>query len=451
MIDAIDPTLLADLLSYARKAGADDGDAIGVTEVSTEVRVRMGEVETSSRSERHDVGLRLFVGQRSAIVSSNDLRRDTLRGLIDHAVAAARQIDVDVDSRVPTNDELADAPMALTLADEAVASISVTALIELARRAERAALDADPRITNSEGGEASAGQSAMTLVTMAGTTRSRRSTSASIVAVPIASADGAMEVDYWYASRRRLADLPSPESIGAMASARALRRLGARTISTRQAAVIFEAPVSSRILSDFISGLSGERVARGSTYLAEKMGELVAHESLSFVDDPTLPWGIASRAFDGEGFASRPHPLVERGRLVGFLTNARTAARIGCANGRNASRGTSSAPSVSASHVHMEAGQGSVEAMMAELGSGLLVTSTMGHGSDLVRGAYSQGATGWWFENGALAYPVHEVTVAGEIDTLMKTIIARADDLDVHRGVSAPSFAVQKMTVAGAG
>jgi PmbA protein len=451
MIDAISPNLLADLLAFARREGADDGDAVGVTEVSSEVRVRMGEVETSSRAEQHEVGLRLFVGQRSAIVSSNDLRDETLRGLVRHAIAAARQMDADVDSRVPRREELDEAPPELPLADDAVAAYGPGELIDLARRAERAALDADVRIVNSEGGEASAGERALTLVTMGGVTRSRRSTSIGVVAVPVAAHDGAMEVDYWFASRRRLADLPTPESVGAFAAERALRRLGARSLSTRAVPVIFEAPVASRILGDFVSGLSGERVARGSSYLTGRLGEVVAHEAISLVDDPTLPWGVASRSFDGEGFASRPHALVEGGRLVGYLTNLRTAARIGCGHGRNASRGTGAAPSVSPTHVHLAAGEKSLAALIAELGEGLLVTSTMGHGTDLVRGAYSQGAAGWWFEGGELAYPVSEVTVAGEFDTLMRTIIARADDLDVHRGVSAPSFAVAKLTVAGAG
>ncbi len=451
MIESISAELLGDVLALARAEGADDGDAIGVAEVSTEVRVRRGAVETSSRAESHELGLRVFVGDRSAIVSTNDLRRETLVGLVRHAVAAARQMDADADSRVARADELRDPIPALELHDAAVSALDAATLIDMARRAEGAALDADPRIVNSEGGEASAGESAVTFATMGGVVRERRSTSVGVVAVPIAEQDGAMEVDWWYASGRRVAALPSPESIGKTAAERTLRRLGARSLSTRQVPVIFEGPVASRLLGDFISALSGERIARKASYLDGRLGSAVAHPSLSLRDDPTLPWGVASRAFDGEGFAARPWELVRDGVLVGLLTNLRAAARLGVGHGRNATRGASSAPGVGATQVHMAAGDRSLQQLMADVGTGLLVTSLMGHGSDLVRGQFSQGAAGLWFEDGQIAHAVSEITVAGDLDTLWKSVVGRADDLDLQRGVSAPSFLVEALTVAGAG
>ncbi|MEY3014449.1 MAG: Peptidase [Pseudomonadota bacterium] len=447
----IDATLLGDLLAYAKQHGATDGDAIGVGAVSTEVRVRMGSVETSTRSESHEVGLRVFVGDRSAMVSSNDLRPSALRELADVAIAAAKHMDADAESRVARNDELAEAPTELELYDAAVLGIGATDLIELARAAEDAALQADARIANSEGGEASAGESAVTFVTMGGVQRERRSTSVGVVAVPIAAQDGAMEVDWWYASRRRLDQLPDPTGIGRKAAERALRRLGARGMGSGTMPVIFEAPVASRVLGDFVSGLSGERVARKASYLADQLGKPVAAADLALWDDPLLPWGPASRAFDGEGFASRRLALVQGGVLQAFLTNLRTAARIGCAHGRNASRGVGGAPGVAPTHVHMANGSHDLAGLMREVGRGLLVTSTMGHGTDLIRGSFSQGATGLYFENGEVQYPVSEITVAGDFGDLMRGIVLRGDDLDPHRGVSAPSFVVDKLTIAGAG
>lgn len=260
-----------------------------------------------------------------------------------------------------------------------------------------------------------------------------------------------MEVDWWYASRRRVDALPDPASIGREAARRALRRLGARGMASCALPIVFEAPVASRVLGDFVSGLSGERVARKSSYLADKLGEQVAAADLTLIDDPLLPWGVAARAFDGEGFAARRHTLVEAGVLRGFLTNLRTAARLGCAHGRNASRGTGGAPGVGATHVHMAAGSHDLAALLREVGRGLLVTSTMGHGTDLVRGSFSQGATGLYFEGGEVQYPVSEITVAGDFGALMQGITLRGSDLDVHRGVSAPSFVVEQLTVAGAG
>lgn len=451
MLEAIDPNLLTDLLAVAQRAGATDADAVGLASASNEVNVRLGEVEQVIRAEEHAVGVRVFVGQRSAMVSGNDLRREALTDLVLHAVSAAKQMDADPHSRVPANAELGDAPSEIPLYDPAVAALAVADLVAQAKTAEAAARDADPRITNSEGASASTHEQASTWVSLGGAQRTRRSTSLGVSAVPVASHEGDMQVDWWYASRRRLDQLPDPASVGARAAARALRRLGGRSIPSRAVPVVFEAPVASRVLADFVSGLNGGRVARGATYLAERMGTAVAHPSVTLVDDPLLPWGLASRPFDGEGFATQRTTLVQDGVLCSFLTNLRTAAKLGAPHTRSASRGVGSAPGVSSTHVHLAAGQGDLAALLRDVGTGLLVTATMGHGSDLITGHYSQGATGLWFEGGEIQHPVNEVTVAGALDDLLAGISARADDLDPFRGVSAPSFVVDKLTVAGAG
>ncbi len=444
-------SLLEDLLARARAAGADDADVIAVAEASSEVRVRRGDIESSSRSEAHEVGLRVFVGDRSAIVSSNDLRPATLQRLCEHAVAAARLVDPDPESRIARNDELAEAPPPLPLHDEAILAIGSAQLVEWARRAEQAAQDTDARIVNTEGCEASAGSSMVRYLTMGGVLRERRSTSTAVVAVPIAKDDAGMEVDYWYGSARRLSDLPSPEAIGRRAAERALRRLGGRMLSTRQVPVVFEAPVASALIADFISALSGERIARKSSYLEGRLGSAVAHTSLTLVDDPLTPYGPGARSFDGEGFAARRHTLVQDGVLVGLLTHLRSAARLGVAHGRNATRGVASAPGVGPSQIHVATGSTSLPALLREVGTCLLVTATMGHGSDLIRGQYSQGASGLWVEGGAVQYPVHELTVAGDLDALLKAIVGRADDLDPSRAISSPSLLVEGLVVAGAG
>ena len=450
MFTPIDPNLLSDLLQVARQAGATDGDAVAVTSVDNEARVRLGQVEQVVRAEEHAVGIRVFVGQRSAIVSGNDLRRASLVALVQHAVDAAKRMDEDAHSRVPLPLELGEITEPLPLHDSAAAAVAVPTLIEWARRAEQAARDADARITNTEGADASSGESAVAWVSMGGALRTRRGSNVGISVVPIASHASEMQVDWWADSRRRLDQLPTPESIGLRAAQRALRRLGGRPIPTCTVPVVFEAPVASRVLGDFISGLSGSRVARGASYLAARMDTRVTHPSLTLVDDPFLPWGLRSREFDGEGFASQRTVLVEDGVLRAFLTNLRSASRIGCAHTRSASRGTGGAPGVAATQLHMAPGDTDLAGLLRQIGTGLLVTATMGHGTDLVTGTYSQGATGLWFEGGEIQFPVNEVTVAGAFDALMQGIVARADDADPWRGVSAPSFAVEKLTVAGA-
>ncbi len=447
----IDPQLLHDLLAHARRHGATDGDVIAVAATDSEVRVRMGEVEQVSRSEQHTVGLRLFVGRRSAIVSGNDLRRGALVALVERGVAAARQMDEDPDSRVASVAELSEPVEDLALFDSEVAALEMPALIDLARRAEDAARAADARIRNSEGGEASASSSTVRYATMAGSDRSRRGTSVGVVAVPVAVVGDDMEVDYWYASRRRLADLPAPEQIGQIAAKRVLRRLGTQPVATGRFPVIFEAPVMSRVLADFASAISGEAVARKTSYLVDRLGSQVAHPSLTIVDNPHVDWGVASRSFDGEGFATRPTTVVADGVLQTYLTNLRTAACIGTAHSRHASRGPAGPPGVSPSHFHLGNGDRTLAELLREAGTGLLVTGMMGHGTDLVTGTFSQGVNGLWFVDGEVRHAVREITVAGSLDGLMRAIVARADDLDLFHGVSSPSVLVESMTVAGAG
>lgn len=450
MLTPIDPNLLSDVLEVARRAGATDGDAVALASVSNEARVRLGAVEQVIRAEEHAVGFRVFVGQRSATVSGNDLRREALIPLVEHAVDVAKRMDPDVHSRVPTMAELGEVGEAIELHDPAAAAVTVPTLVEWARVAEQAARDADARITNTEGADASSAENAVAWVSMGGAIRTRRGSSLGVSVVPIASMGDEMQVDWWSESRRRLDQLPAPEFIGRMAATRALRRLGGRPIATCHVPVVFEAPVASRVLSDFISGLSGSRVARGASYLADRLNTQVMHPSLTLVDDPLIPWGLRSRAFDGEGFASQQTTIIEDGVLRAFLTNTRAASHLGCAHTRSASRGISGAPGVAPTHMHMQPGQGDLSALLREVGTGLLVTATMGHGSDLVTGTYSQGATGLWFENGEIKHPVNEITIAGDLDSVMKGIVARANDVDPWRGVSAPSFAVDKLTVAGA-
>ncbi|MCO4761960.1 MAG: TldD/PmbA family protein [Myxococcales bacterium] len=450
MLSPIDPNLLSDLLAVAKRAGATDGDAVAVAQVSSDARVRLGEVEQVVRAEEHAVGFRVFVGDRSAMVSGNDLRREALVALVEHAVAAARQMDADPHSRVPKGDELGE-PTVVQRHDPAVAKLGTTALIDWAQRAEQAARDADSQITNTEGADASAGESAVAWVSMGGAIRTRKGSTVSVSAVPIAERDGEMQVDWWADTRRSLDLMPTPESIGEKAATRALRRLGGRPITTRSVPVVFEGPVASRVLGDFISGLSGARVARGASYLCDRLGTAVMHPSLTLIDDPLVPWGLRSRSFDGEGFSSQRTTVVEAGVLKTYLTNLRTASRIGCGHTRSASRSVGSAPGVASTHLHMAPGDDDLAALLREIGTGLLVTATMGHGTDLITGTYSQGATGLWFEDGEIQFPVNEVTVAGNFDQLVQGISARANDVDPWRGISAPSFAVDQLTVAGAG
>ena len=449
---AQDPqALLAYALDVARSEGATAADALFVTGRSTSVSVRLGEIETVQQSRDKGVGVRVFLGERSATTSTSDLSRDAIRALIARTVAAARVTAEDPFASLPDPALFADppTPIALELFDPAVAAFDAERAIALARATERAALDADPRLTNSEGAEMSWGDSAVHFANSLGVYRARASTTASLWTVPIAVDGDDKQRDSWWSSARHLADLDAPDRIGAEAARRALRRLGARKPATCQVPVLFEAPVASGLLGAFAGAINGSALYHDASYLCGQLGARLAPELVNIIDNPHLPRAPGSREFDAEGIATRPLTVMDRGVLASWLLDTYTGKKLGLPTTRGARRGLTSAPAPGSSNLWMGNGDRPLAALIAEMRRGLLVTETFGFGVNTVTGDYSQGVVGWWIEDGALAYPVHELTIASTLPRMWASIDALADDRDPRRATSAPSLRVAEMTIAG--
>jgi PmbA protein len=438
------------VLAEAKARGATAADAMFVDGSSTEVRVRMGETEQVKQSRGKGVGLRVFVGDRSATTSSSDLDERRLRELVGHTCDAARLIAADPFSGLPDASVAAEPPVGdLDLFDESLAGFAVDEAVALARRAEDAARGADARITNSEGAEMSWGTSELHMLDSRGLYRTRRSGSASLSTTPVAEADGAMQRDYWYTHARHLSDLEQPEAVGLEAARRTLRRLGARKPDTCQVPIIFEASVASRLLGSIASAVNGASIYRKSSWLQSAMGTQIAAAEVCIDDDPCVVRGAGSRAFDGEGLATRRLSVVEAGVLRSWLLDSYTARKLGLETTRHARRGLGGSPSPGASNFRMANGSETLEALIAGTKRGIFVTELFGFGVNGVTGDYSQGAAGVFIDGGALAYPVHEFTIASTLQAMWLSIDAIANDRHPSRACSAPSFRVASMTVAG--
>ncbi len=442
--------LLQHVLDTAKRHGATAADALFVSGRSTEVRVRLGETEQVKQSRSKGVGLRVFVGSRSATTSSSDLSKASLEDLIARTVAAARVTAEDPAARLPDAALYADEPPGdLELFDERLLSLDAETAIEMARACEDAARSADPRVTNSEGGDMSWGVSETHFANTLGVYRVKRGGSVGLWTTPLVEAEGVKERDYWYTSARYLADLASPESVGREATRRALRRLGARKPKTCQVPIIFEAPVASRLLGALAGAVCGGAVYRNASYLAGLVGERIAAPEVTIVDNPHIKRGPASKPFDGEGLATSQTVVVEGGVLKSYLLDTYSAAKLGLQTTRNASRGLAGTPSASPTNLWMQPGQASLEELIADVKQGLLVTELIGFGVNAITGDYSQGASGLWIENGQIAYPVSELTIASTLPEMWRTLDGIGSDRDPHRSVSAPSLRIAKMTVAG--
>jgi PmbA protein len=438
------------VLAEARARGATAADAMFSEGRSTQVRVRMGETEQVKQSLGKGVGIRVFVGDRSATTSSSDLDETRLRELVARTCDAARVIAADPYSGLPDESLSAEAPTTgLDLFDPHLAELDADRAIALALAAEDAARATDPRITNSEGAEMAWGSSELHMLDSRGLYRTRRSGSASISTTPVAEADGLMQRDYWYTHARHLEDLETPEAVGREAARRTIRRLGARKPDTCQVPVIFEATVASRLLGSIGSAVNGGSIYRKSSWLQDAMDTKIAAAEVSIVDDPGIVRGAGSRAFDGEGLATRRLEVVTEGVLRSWLLDTYTARKLGLQTTRHARRGLGGSPSPGASNFRMANGHQSLGELIANTRRGLFVTELFGFGVNGVTGDYSQGAAGLWIENGELAYPVHEFTIASTLQTMWLTIDGIADDRHPARSCSAPSFRVASMTIAG--
>jgi PmbA protein len=438
--------LLQDLVAKAKKAGADAADAVAVAGTSLSHTRRLGKTEKLERSEGQDLGLRVLIGKQQAMVSSSDRAPATLDELVERAVAMARAIPEDPFCGLADPDQITREWPALDMLDPDEPSAET--LIERARAAEEAAL-AVAGITNSEGADAGWGRSRVALVASNGFAGSYAGSSHGVSVSVIGGTGTGMERDYDFASAVYAVDLRSPEEIGRRAGERAIKRLGPRKMPTAKVPVIFDPRVARSFISHLLGSISGPSIARGTSFLKDKLGERIFPEAISIVEDPHRQRGLRSKPFDGEGIANRRRALIDKGVLTTWLLDLRSARQLKMTTTGHAARGTASPPSPAATNVWIEAGTQTPAELYADVKSGFYVTELMGMGVNGVTGDYSRGAAGMWIENGTLAFPVSEMTVAGNLKDMFARMVA-ANDLEFLTGADAPTVRIDDLTVAGA-
>jgi PmbA protein len=435
------------LIDAARKAGADAADVLYAGDASLGISVRLGALEDVGRSEGEEIGLRVFIGERSASVSSSDLSPAALTALVERAVAMARE--------APEDPNAALAPEALLFrgdllplesddgVDPAPGDLKARAL------ATEDAARSVPGITNSEGAGASAGRSVVALATSTGFCRGYTSSHHGGSASVIAGEGGGMQRDYASHSTRHLADLDTPEAIGRLAGERSVKRLHPAKVASGTMPIVFDPRVGGSLLGHLLGAISGPAVARRTSFLLGREEEAIFPEHIRMWDDPHRVRGLRSRPFDGEGMATRPRALVEAGRLTGWLLNTASARQLGLQPNGYATRGIGGAPGVGATNVHLDAGSHSPAELIADIAQGVYVTELIGQGVNPVTGDYSRGASGFLIERGEITHAVAEITVAGNLLDMFRTLSA-ASDLEHRRAVNVPTLRVEGMTVAGA-
>jgi PmbA protein len=448
-------SLAADVVARAVKAGATDAEAVVREGDEFSVNVRMGEVETLKESGSRGLGLRVFMGKRSATASTSDLTADGIRQLVDGAMALVKVTEEDPFTGLPDTGEFGTFPEDLHLYYNDVYSLDGKERIEWARRAEAAALSADPRITNSDGGSFDAATGRMVMANSRGFVGGYRTSYAGVSAAPLAmDANGQMQRDGWWSSARSFAHLDSPEDVGEEAARRTLRRLGARRVATQRVPIVFAAEVARTLVGSIFEAASGDAIWRSASFLAGKLGETIAATNINIIDDhtmllPTGAGGYGSSPFDGEGLPSRRTVVVENGVLRNYLLNTYTARKLGMKSTHNASRGLAGTPGVGCGNLYLEPGAATPDEIIAAIPSGFYVTSLMGFGTNTVTGDYSRGATGLWIENGQLTHAVEEVTVAGNLGEMFRNITAIGNDLVFRGAIASPTLRIDGMTVAG--
>ena len=435
-----------DLVTLARRKGADAADAVASAQTSESVTVRLGNLEEVERSESEEIGLRVFVGRRSATISTSDFATHSLETLAERAVEMARLAPEDHHAGLAPADRLMDGvPPGLDLYDATERS---PADLRAAAEAVEDAARAVPGVTNSDGGSASASRSVAALVTSNGFAQGYGTTGHALSASVIAGEGAGKQTDYASRSARHLSDLPSAEAIGTKAGERAVARLDPGSMPSRTMPVVFDPRVGSGLIGHLIGAMSAPAIARKASFLLGREGETLFDSAIRVVEEPLRPRGLRSRAFDGEGVACTAKALVDGGKVGGWLTNVSSASQLGLDLTGNASRGGSGAPGVSASNVYLAAGDVSAQDLMRDIEDGLYVTSLFGQGVNGVTGDYSRGATGFRIRGGEIAGAVAEITIAGNLLDMYRALIP-ADDLEMHRAINVPTLRIDGMMVAG--
>ena len=447
--DLLDQSALSNLaqrlVEAAKRAGADAADAVAVRGVSHGVEVRDGKVEASERSEGDDVGLRVFVGRRQAVISTNDMSGDNAAVLAERAVAMARVAPDDKHVGLADPDLLATTFPDLDVLDPVVPTVG-----ELERRAieaEAAAL-AVQGVTKSGGASASTGICGMVLVTSTGFHGSYLRSSHGVSMTAIVGDGTKMERDYDFSSALHASDLASPAAVGKLAGERTVARANPRKVATCKVPVVYDPRVSNSLVGHVIGAANGASVARKTTFLKDSLGKQLFGSNIRIIDDPLRVRGLRSQSFDAEGVATVKRAIIDEGVLTTWLLDCATARELGLTTTGHAHRGVSSSPSPGAYNLHMEAGSVSPEDLIADIKEGFYVTDLIGSGVNGVTGDYSRGAGGFWIENGKLTYAVSEITIAGHLFEMFKSLTP-ANDLSFKYGVNAPTVRVEGLTIAG--
>lgn len=437
--------LLNDLLDRAKAAGADSADALFVESVSLSVARRLGNPENLERSESADLGLRAFVGQRQAIVSSSDTSAPALDELVNRVVAMAKSVPEDPYCGLAEPGQLATDIPDLDMCDNLEPDTEI--MEAWAQEAEDTARAVEG-VTNSEGAEAGWGKYSVALASSNGFAQTYARSGFSLSVSVLAGSGTEMERDYDYTSAVFASDMMAAQEIGLSAGEKSVRRLNPRKVETGQVPVIYDPRVSRSIIGHLASAVSGTAVARGTTFLKDSLNQEIFPTSVNIIDDPLRKRGLRSKPFDGEGLATQPTNIIQDGRLTTWVMDLRSARQLGLESTGHASRGTSGPPSPSTSNLYLEAGTQSPADLIKSIKAGFYITELIGFGVNQVTGDYSRGASGFWIKNGEITYPVSEVTVAGKLKDMFANITP-ANDLEFRYGTDAPTLLIEGMTVAG--
>jgi PmbA protein len=451
--------LASDVLSKALKAGATDAEAVVYEGDEFSALVHLGQVETLKESGSRAIGLRVFIGQHTASTSSSDFSEESVQRLVDGAITLAKITSEDPFAGLPEAHEFGQLDGDLHLYFDDVNAMPPAERIEIARRTEAAAMAYDTRIQNSRGGDFDTATSHKIMMNSRGFIGEYRRSYCGFSVSPIAQDEkGGMQRNYWFSNARTVKKLEDPEEIGRIAARRTLQRLGARQVKTQKAPVVFSAEMAQSIIGNIFDAANGDAIYRHASFFSGMLGEQVAGENITVIDDGAMVsreesgapiGGFGTRPFDGEGLPTRRTVLVERGILKNYVMNTYTARKLNMKSTGNASRGLAGNPGIGAGNFYLEGGTLTPEQIIGGVKNGLYVTETMGHGVNLVTGDYSVGASGMWIENGELAYPVEEITIAGNLKDMYKNIAAIGNDL-IFRGASAaPTIRIEGMTIAG--
>jgi PmbA protein len=442
--------LARDAVARAVQLGATGAECTMAEGEEFSAGVRLREVESLKQAGSRGAGIRVLVGRHTGSSRTSDLSPKGMEEMVRSALDLARVTTEDPHAGLPDLDELGSIQTPLLLYDDAIAELDTDWKIAQARLAEDTALSADPRIQNSEGASFDSYLGARAFANSDGFSGSFRSSSCGLSVVPVAKNDsGAMERDYWHTSARRASDLESAQQVGRIAAARTLRRLNARKVATQKAPVVFEPRTARSLLGDIFDTVNGGAIYRHASFLAGKLGEKVASEALTIIDDATMPGLFGSTPFDDEGVRSRRTVVIERGVLKSYLLNSYCARKLGLKTTGNASRGLSGNAGVGNGNFYIDAGVVTEEAMIAPIRQGLYVTELIGATANTVTGDYSSGAAGMWIENGELAYPVSEITIAGNLKQMLLDLSQVASNLEFRGSMASPTIMIREMTVSG--